>query len=60
MTERVHAHKARWRRTPSGRRLVCLCGWPYNLTMIPGATTARAFLQHIREVKAQQREANHV
>lgn len=56
MTARTLAHKARWRRTPGGRRLVCLCGWPHELTMLPGAATARAFLTHIREAKAQQRQ----
>lgn len=60
MTARTLAHKARWRRTPAGRRLVCLCGWPGQLTLLPGATTARAFLNHIRDMKTQQQEAMHV
>lgn len=56
MTARTLAHKARWRRTPKGRRLVCICGWPGELTLIPGAATARAFLQHINDVKTAQRQ----
>lgn len=59
MTARTLAHKARWRRTPAGRRLVCLCGWPGQLTLLPGATTARAFLAHIRDVKNPQAQGVH-
>ena len=54
MTARTLAHKARWRRSGNGRCLVCLCGWPADATLTPGAATARAFLQHIREVKKRE------
>lgn len=59
MTERVHAHKARWRRTTEGRRLVCLCGWPNDRAdLAPGAETAKAFLVHLRETRTTTPEVS--
>ena len=55
MTVRTLTHKARWRRTAQGRRLVCLCGWPNDLSLSPGAETARQFLHHIRETRQVHR-----
>lgn len=54
MTERTRAHKARWRRTAKGRRLVCLCGWPGAEDLAPGYETARLFLAHVREARLEK------
>lgn len=54
MTERTRAHKARWRATKDGRRLVCICGWPGEETLPPGAQTARLFLDHVRTARLEK------
>lgn len=54
MTERTRAHKARWRATKDGRRLVCICGWPGEELLAPGHETAEKFLAHVREARAEK------